>query len=347
MTAISVIEPEFVLWTETVLLWSFASYGIMADPLKEESSNFGWVAWFWILALRVTLVGCLSYLLVHSVTLVLFLLLATLAQPLFRYCFPLRWVAEFECLWIMGLIVFPLILIEHYQLIPRWTPRILTDARISALCLFGSTLFLVVRGGTYIVRGILRKAGTLPSGKRNNEVQTDLSLPFHGLSGVMSQTPTATSLPSATSPPSSPPPPTPTPAAATPAATAPAATAMPATTIATPTTRSAAGSFPEIAPSEDARDIDDEELNRGRLIGNLERIVLTLVVIAGSYSALAFLIAAKGLVRFEEFEKSRDFTEYFLVGSLSSVLVALCLGLALRYALLTLWPELLGFQMQP
>lgn len=93
--------------------------------------------------------------------------------------------------------------------------------------------------------------------------------------------------------------------------------------------------------------LDVEELNRGRLIGNLERIVLTMVVTAGSYSALAFLIAAKGLVRSEEFEKSRDFTEYFLVGSLSSVLVALSLGLALRYALLTLWPELLGFQMQP
>jgi hypothetical protein len=82
------------------------------------------------------------------------------------------------------------------------------------------------------------------------------------------------------------------------------------------------------------------------LIGNLERLVLTMVVAAGSYSALAFLVAAKGLVRSEEFEKSRDFTEYFLIGSLSSVLVALCSGLALRYALLVLWPEFLAFQMQ-
>jgi hypothetical protein len=78
----------------------------------------------------------------------------------------------------------------------------------------------------------------------------------------------------------------------------------------------------------------------------LKRIVLTMVVAAGSYAALAFLIAAKGLVRSEEFEKSRDLTEYFLIGSLSSVLVALCAGLALRYALLALWPDLLVLQMQ-
>jgi hypothetical protein len=37
-----------------------------------------------------------------------------------------------------------------------------------------------------------------------------------------------------------------------------------------------------------------------------------MVVAAGSYATLAFLVAAKGLVRSEEFEKSRDFTEYFL-----------------------------------
>ncbi len=92
--------------------------------------------------------------------------------------------------------------------------------------------------------------------------------------------------------------------------------------------------------------VDIEEYNRGRLIGNLERIVLTLVVAAGSYAALAFLVAAKGVVRSDEFEKDRDFTEYFLIGSLSSVLVALCAGMALRFALLRLWPDLLALQIQ-
>ena len=92
--------------------------------------------------------------------------------------------------------------------------------------------------------------------------------------------------------------------------------------------------------------VDVEEYNRGRLIGNLERIVLTIVVAAGSYAALAFLVAAKGVVRSDEFEKDRDFAEYFLIGSLSSVLVALCAGIGLRFALIHLWPDLLTLQIQ-
>jgi hypothetical protein len=69
--------------------------------------------------------------------------------------------------------------------------------------------------------------------------------------------------------------------------------------------------------------LDLAELNRGRLIGNLERILLTIVVAAGSYAALGFLVAAKGLIRSEEFEK-RDFTEYFLIGSLTSAHRTFC-----------------------
>jgi hypothetical protein len=52
------------------------------------------------------------------------------------------------------------------------------------------------------------------------------------------------------------------------------------------------------------------------------------------------------VVRSDEFENDREFAEYFLIGSLSSVLVALCAGLALRFALIRLGPDLLGLQMQ-
>jgi hypothetical protein len=90
---------------------------------------------------------------------------------------------------------------------------------------------------------------------------------------------------------------------------------------------------------------DEVEMSRGRLIGVLERLVLTLVVAGGSYAALGFLVAAKGLIRSEDLEK-RDFAEYFLVGSFASVLIALCAGLLVRSILLTFWPELLPVQMQ-
>jgi hypothetical protein len=82
--------------------------------------------------------------------------------------------------------------------------------------------------------------------------------------------------------------------------------------------------------------VDTDEYNRGQVIGNLERYLLLLAVVLGTYTALGFLVAAKGLIRIEKL-KDRVFAEYFLIGTLSSVAVALVLGLLLRWAILSLW----------
>ncbi len=79
------------------------------------------------------------------------------------------------------------------------------------------------------------------------------------------------------------------------------------------------------------------ELKRGRLIGALERAVLFVVLVAGSYEALGFIVAAKGLIRSRDFEGNRDLTEYFLIGSLASVAVAVATGTTARYLLQTYW----------
>lgn len=98
------------------------------------------------------------------------------------------------------------------------------------------------------------------------------------------------------------------------------------------------GAVPMIVPADGTeRAIDVKEYNRGRLIGSLERVLLLAVVIAGSYEALGFIVAAKGLVRSREFEVSRDMTEYFLIGSLASVLVALATGSLARHVIATYW----------
>lgn len=93
------------------------------------------------------------------------------------------------------------------------------------------------------------------------------------------------------------------------------------------------------AASEDGvelRPLDLPELNRGRTIGHLERLLMLMVIGLGSYQALAFLIAAKGLIRAKEFE-DRDFAEYFILGSLTSAAVALPLGVLVQVALPILW----------
>jgi hypothetical protein len=88
--------------------------------------------------------------------------------------------------------------------------------------------------------------------------------------------------------------------------------------------------------SGDNKSLDVKEYNRGRMIGNLERILLLIVVLVGTYEALAFLVAGKGLIRAKEFE-DRDFAEYFLLGTFASTGLALVIGLILSMMIKLMW----------
>ena len=63
----------------------------------------------------------------------------------------------------------------------------------------------------------------------------------------------------------------------------------------------------------------------GEAIGILERIIIFLFVISSHYESIAFVIAAKSIARFRQF-RSNDFSDYYLVGTLSSSLIAIILG---------------------
>jgi hypothetical protein len=86
----------------------------------------------------------------------------------------------------------------------------------------------------------------------------------------------------------------------------------------------------------DQADDRTRQLRTGRLIGYLERILIVVLVIKGSYEGLGFLIAAKGLIRAREFEHKHR-AEYFLVGTLLSVVCALAIGIAIQVAYSRLW----------
>lgn len=84
-----------------------------------------------------------------------------------------------------------------------------------------------------------------------------------------------------------------------------------------------------LMPREDDRTVGGVEVTRGRAIGVLERAVTLTLVLQGQYGALGLVVAAKSLARFKALE-NRDFAEYFLIGTLASLLLALLGGLALR-----------------
>ncbi|MFL6106427.1 MAG: hypothetical protein ACJ716_11550 [Marmoricola sp.] len=87
-----------------------------------------------------------------------------------------------------------------------------------------------------------------------------------------------------------------------------------------------------IDPARGARHDATRTLKGGRLLGPMERLVILGLGIAGHATAASVVIAAKGLLRFPELQSARDartepsideVTEYFLVGSFVSWLVAL------------------------
>jgi hypothetical protein len=78
--------------------------------------------------------------------------------------------------------------------------------------------------------------------------------------------------------------------------------------------------------------IDLVEFNRGRIIGLLERFIVLLLMAVQAYQAIAFLMAAKGLIRSKDLE-TRDFAEYFLIGTLASMALALLGGIAVQWFL--------------
>ncbi|HEV8489266.1 MAG TPA: DUF3307 domain-containing protein [Candidatus Limnocylindrales bacterium] len=73
----------------------------------------------------------------------------------------------------------------------------------------------------------------------------------------------------------------------------------------------------------------------GATIGVLERLLIVAFVLTGSTAAIGFVVAAKTLARFRQLD-DRDFAEYYLLGTLASVAVALGSGLVAAAVLSTL-----------
>ncbi|ARU61558.1 hypothetical protein CBW65_11455 [Tumebacillus avium] len=70
-------------------------------------------------------------------------------------------------------------------------------------------------------------------------------------------------------------------------------------------------------------------INQGGYIGYVERLIVMILAYYSAFPAIAFIATAKSLTRFKQLE-DRDFAEYFLVGTLSSILLGIVSGIFLR-----------------
>ncbi len=70
----------------------------------------------------------------------------------------------------------------------------------------------------------------------------------------------------------------------------------------------------------------------GAIIGLLERGLVLTFVLLNQYTAIGLILTAKSIARYKELD-NRRFAEYFLIGTLSSVLFAILIGVLAKWLL--------------
>jgi hypothetical protein len=102
--------------------------------------------------------------------------------------------------------------------------------------------------------------------------------------------------------------------------------------------------YPTLIPAADpARGLREEGAERdesgpspspadyemGRTIGVLERLIVFVLVLVGQWGAIGLVVAAKSIARFPELGSQR-FADYYLMGTLASILTAVVVGMAVN-----------------
>lgn len=70
----------------------------------------------------------------------------------------------------------------------------------------------------------------------------------------------------------------------------------------------------------------------GAIIGFLERALVLTFVLLNQYTAIGLVLTAKSIARYKELE-DRRFAEYFIIGTLGSMLFAILSGVTTKWLL--------------
>lgn len=249
-----------LLFAESLFIWYLVNYALSTDPIRDdkvhpeiagtEAGNWrSWLAGVGSRSLAAAILVVAAQGLRRSSFLLASILLAgSILLPVVRRLIPVASLAEFE-LFANGLAALSMWLVcahLHADSAALWFT--FDSNQASAFFICGALCIYAIRGGSYLVRGILEKAGGIPP--------------------------------------------------------------------------------PAI--------LTNEGYTHGRIIGQVERAIVLLIVTAGNLQALAFFFAAKGLIRSRELDE-RARVDYLLLGSFISFLVALAIGLILQKIVAVSW----------
>lgn len=80
---------------------------------------------------------------------------------------------------------------------------------------------------------------------------------------------------------------------------------------------------------EDNSCVEEDDPQVGRIIGKLERIIISILVLSNQFGAIGFVLTAKSIARYKQLE-DKKFAEKYLVGTLTSVLIAFIVTIILK-----------------
>lgn len=66
-----------------------------------------------------------------------------------------------------------------------------------------------------------------------------------------------------------------------------------------------------------------EKLKAGGIIGALEKMISLIFLSVGQYMAIGLILTAKSIARYDKISKSSTFAEYYLIGTLTSIIMVL------------------------
>ncbi|MDO5558620.1 MAG: DUF3307 domain-containing protein [Oscillospiraceae bacterium] len=81
--------------------------------------------------------------------------------------------------------------------------------------------------------------------------------------------------------------------------------------------------------TENSGDQDDSDPQIGRIIGKLERIIVSILILCNQFGAIGFVLTAKSIARYKQLE-DKKFAEKYLLGTLTSVLFAFITTIVLK-----------------
>ena len=71
-----------------------------------------------------------------------------------------------------------------------------------------------------------------------------------------------------------------------------------------------------------------EDKNNGQLVGCLERMLVLILLLVGQYTAIGLVFTAKSISRYDKIAKNKQFAEYYLIGTLFSLLSTIIIFLS-------------------